>query len=288
MFMEPASLLRQINAIHETTFELGQRYPDGEQGAFALLDKQGNRYVLKWKPGALNTHRIEEAQAVTNLLRSIGYPAPRYVFTGYALAGVYSIQEALPGSPVCSLTTALLARLLELNELQRGRALAGQRDWHREAVDTVLFGGNDYCLHESLRQYSRATADLLQELQRLVSTHQNEPHRTNDIVHVDFQHANILVYNEQISGIIDWEEPYAGDCIFDVATLLFYAYDEPAIREQLWQYVLAHASLNLISVYLAHLMLRQVDWSLRHHDQPTSERYIVRAQTMLQDIKHML
>ena len=35
---------------------------------------------------------------------------------------------------------------------------------------------------------------------------------------------------------------------------------------------------------MAHLILRQVDWSLRFYDQGTIERYLSRGRTILQDI----
>ncbi len=282
--MQPAQLLRHINAIHGMTFELVHQYPDGEQGAFALCDKQGRQSVLKWHSGASHIHKARQSQVVTNLLRKNGYPAPRYLLIGSTSEGVYSIQEALPGSPVRRLTTAHLARLLELNALQREKAIPGLQNWHAEAVQTVLSGGDGYCLHSSLQHHSRKTASLLKALQQLVSTYRNEAHRTNDIVHGDFQHANILLHNDQISGIIDWQTPGTGDCSFDLATLLFYSYDDPVIREQIRRHALAHASLNLLSIYCAHLILRQVDWSLRHHDRATGERCIARGEALLQEI----
>jgi hypothetical protein len=282
--MRLAELLQHINAIYQTTFALVGQYPDGEQGAFAITDHLSRRYVLKWEPGTDNLSRMQEARTVTDLLRSIGYPAPHYLFMGYALEGIYSIQSALPGSPMRSLTTSLLSRLFELNELQIGRALHGQRAWHQEVINTVLSGGDGYCLHASLQQYSRGTADLLHELQALVVAYQDEPHRTGDIVHGDFQHMNILTFDEQISGVVDWDASSAGDCIFDIATLLFYSYDVLEARERLWDYALERASLKLLSMYFAHLILRQVDWSLRHHDQVTSERYIARGQMLLQEV----
>ena len=91
---------------------------------------------------------------------------------------------------------------------------------------------------------------------------------------------------KQISGVIDWDGSSAGDCIFDVATLLFYFYDVLEVRERLWDYALERASLKLLSMYFAHLILRQIDWSLRHHDQTTSERYIARGQMLLQEVAH--
>jgi Phosphotransferase enzyme family len=284
--MKPAELLQYINALHRTTFALVEQYPDGEQGAFAITDQSKRQCVLKWAPGAYNLSWMQEAKTVTDLLRSIGYPAPTYLFIGRAPGGIYSIQSALPGSPMRSLTPTLLPGLLELNRLQVGRALPGRKDWHQEVISTVLFGGDDYCLHPPLQQYSRGTADLLQELQALVVAHQDEPHRTSDIVHGDFQHSNILMHDEQISGVIDWDGSYAGDCIFDVATLLFYSYDVLEVRERLWDYAVERASLKLLSMYFAHLILRQVDWSLRHHDQATSERYITRGEPLLQEVAH--
>ncbi|MGB8347492.1 MAG: aminoglycoside phosphotransferase family protein [Ktedonobacteraceae bacterium] len=284
--MEPVELLQRINALHRTTFALVEKYSDGEQGAFAITDHLGRRYVLKWAADARNLSWMQGARTVTDLLRSVGYPAPRYLFIDRVPGGIYSIQSALPGSPLRSLTTTLLPRLLALNELQVGRAIPGRKDWHQEVINTVLFGGDGYCLHTSLQQFSRDTADLLQELQALVVAYQDEPHRTSDIVHGDFQHSNILIDDGQVSGIIDWDGSFAGDCVFDIATLLFYSYDVVKVRERLWDYVLERVSIRLVSMYLAHLILRQVDWSLRHHDQATSRRYITRGQILLEEIRH--
>ena len=280
--MQWNELLRQINTIHQTTFELGERYATGEQGAFAIFNREGKRAVLKWMPGADDAGRLERASVMTERLQSIGYPAPHYLYIGKALGGTYSIQLALPGiSMPLSTTAEYLPRLLELNTLQVNQALPGLPDGHQEAVNTVLFGGEGYCLHSSLQEYSCATAVLLSDLQRLVSFHRDTPHRTSDVVHGDFQHTNILVQNHQITGVVDWDNVHAGDCVFDIATLLFYSYDDRTVREQLWQYALERASLRLLSVYLAHLILRQVDWSLRYHDQGTVERYLNRGDALL-------
>lgn len=284
----PEELLQRVNMLHSTTFTLLERYVVGEQGAFAIADVEGNQYVLKWKYGEQHLKRMLEAKAVTDVLLSVGYPASHFHFIGCVLECVYSVQMAIPGIPVYPTSIALIPRLLELNKLQAGQALLGQRSWHDEVVNTVLFGGDGYCLHASLQQYSYNTANLLKKLQMLVSKYQTEAHRTNDIVHGDFQQANILVHNNQVSGIIDWDAPYAGDRIFDVATLLFYSYDVPEIREHLWSYALEHTSFKLLSVYFAHLILRQVDWSLRYHDKATSKRYILRGYALLEDIFQLL
>ena len=47
--MNVATLLQLINEQHGTVFELLARYSSGEQGAFAITDQDGRRYVLKWE-----------------------------------------------------------------------------------------------------------------------------------------------------------------------------------------------------------------------------------------------
>ena len=286
--MDQAELLQCINQLHQATFRLLEKYPDGEQGAFRVVDHLNQSWVLKWAPGMNNLDWMQGAKTTTDLLRSLGYPAPSYLLIGKLPEGIYSVQSVLPGAPSRTLPVTFLPRLLELNELQREHAIPGRKDWHQEAIDTVLIGGNGYCLHASLQHHSRETADLLQTLQVLVTKHRDAPHRTNDIVHGDFQHMNILVQDEQISGVVDWEGSYAGDGVFDLVTLLFYTYDDAEMRAQLWHHVLTRASLGLVSVYCAHLILRQVDWSLRYHDPATGARYIARGQALLAELAYRM
>jgi hypothetical protein len=49
-----AELVRRINVRHGTAFQPGDRYPLGEQGAYALVEGEGKasrRFVLKWQAG---------------------------------------------------------------------------------------------------------------------------------------------------------------------------------------------------------------------------------------------
>ena len=68
-------LIEQINSAHQTTFVAGNRYATGEQGAYALTDAQGQRYVLKWHPTIEHIEQISYAQAVTDRLRALIGPA---------------------------------------------------------------------------------------------------------------------------------------------------------------------------------------------------------------------
>jgi aminoglycoside phosphotransferase (APT) family kinase protein len=85
-------------------------------------------------------------------------------------------------------------------------------------------------------------------------------------VHYDFTLANLLTTDGGISGVIDINPPtLTGDRAFDLATMLFYLYDRDGIRERLRGRALELTDQHALNAYLAHMVLRQVDWSLRHH-----------------------
>ncbi|HEV2124664.1 MAG TPA: aminoglycoside phosphotransferase family protein [Chloroflexota bacterium] len=285
-----ATLLRLINEQHGTAFELRGRYPVGEQGAFALSGSEvdhGQRFVLKWSHGVAIPDELRQAVSVTQRLRAVGYPAPRYRLVGVAptLEAVYSVQEELPGTPLGGrLDRPLLGRLLEMNALQRGQAVVPTEAWPRPIADPVLRGGDGYCLLDPLRSYSRATATLLGVLQRLAAADDEHP-PAGDVVHFDFQGSNILIAGGEISGVVDWEGCCAGDRAFDLATLFFYAGEsgnaEADQVERLWRLLLERTGPQLLGVYLAHLVLRQVDWSIRFHDRAAVERWLGRADDVL-------
>jgi aminoglycoside phosphotransferase (APT) family kinase protein len=77
---------------------------------------------------------------------------------------------------------------------------------------------------------------------------------------------NILVAGGRISGVIDWDGACAGDRAFDLATLLFYAGDQPELREILAKHYVEYFGLETLRLYLAHLIVRQLDWSIRYHE----------------------
>lgn len=281
------TLIQRINEREGTAFRLVGRYSTGEAGAYALADVDGSRAVLKWHPDTARLHALQHGVAVTEMLRSVGYPAPIYRSAGVVVGCTYSIQEELPGTPLGAVTLELLPRLLELNALQIGLAIADAGDaseWPRPVTEPVLVGGDGFCLLEPIRAYSSATAELLRGAQAYVRAYSGGTFATGDIVHMDFNPANILVTEGAISGVVDWEDCHTGDCSFDLATLLFYAYDDAEVREQLQRRILERATPAALAVYLAHLIVRQVDWSIRHHDSATVARYVHVSQRILADL----
>jgi aminoglycoside phosphotransferase (APT) family kinase protein len=135
-----------------------------------------------------------------------------------------------------------------------------------------------------MRQHSPATAHLLEIVQALVAQHRDLATPTDDIVHFDFQPSNILAMPDKISGVVDWDGACAGDRAFDLATLLFYVYDQDAPRDALWRRLGEIAEPRATTIYLAHLIHRQVDWSIRRHLPETVDQWLERARVVLQDL----
>lgn len=277
-------LVQHINERIGTAFRLVGRYSHGEAGAYALANTEGRRFVLKWIHGTSRLGALQHGAAVTELLCSVGYPAPVYRNVGAVAGYTYSIQEELPGLPLGTVTLELLPRLLELNALQIGRDAADSSEWPLPITEPVLAGGDGFCLLEPMRAYSDTTAALLRSAQAYVRAYGGGPFATGDIVHIDFNPANILVADGAISGVVDWEACCAGDCVFDLATLLFYSYDNEAVRERLQRHILARTAPAVLAAYLSHLIVRQVDWSIRHHDSATIARYVRIAHSILADV----
>jgi hypothetical protein len=286
--MQPQQLLALVNARHDTTFELVGRYPRGENGAFAVVDHAGRCGVLKQELAARELGRLREIAAITARLRDGGYPAPEYLVVGDTLGACYSIQEELPGAPLPHIPAALIPPLIDLNLAQRGQgSIAPDRgEWPGRVIEPVLHGGDGYCLLAPLRAYSSATAELLDALQALVTAGADARYETDDIVHFDFNPANILIDDGCVGGVVDWQDPCAGDCAFDLVTLFYYSYDDsPDVRALLWRHLIARVSPVVLGVYLAHMVLRQVDWSIRFYDDATVERWLRVSRAVLRDTR---
>lgn len=287
-----AELVRQINTRHGTAFRPRVRYPDGEQGAYALVEGEGEatrRFVLKWQAGPDVPAGLASATALTERLRAAGYPAPRYRLVGVDahLGLVYIVQEALPGSPLSGrLTAPILDQVLALNDRQRGRAEVPAPDWPRQLAAMSLHGGDGVCLLEPMRTYSVATAELLAVVQQMAAAHADEPAPAGDVVHFDFQGSNILIGGECVSGVVDWEGAVVGDCAFDLATLFFCVdgWDSPiapSVAARLWRALQMRTTLASRRLYLAHMVHRQVDWAIRFLGPALVERNLRRADQVL-------
>ncbi len=271
--MNAADIVEHINRDRKTSYKVVGQCDSGESGAASqIVDALADRYVLKI--GASGEFRSENAARTTRRMRSLGYPAPEYVAVGNADETSYSLQREMPDEPIGSgVHPRLLPQLLHLNDLQRGQGDSENDEPHR-IIRGVMEGYVDFCIIDTLRTYSAESAALLAALQRIVAAYARECPKRNDIVHFDFHTNSILMENGHISGVIDWEGSESGDCAFDVATLLFYTWPFADFRAALWRALLERTTRGAVAVYLAHMIVRQLDWSMRHHEKATVDRFL--------------
>jgi aminoglycoside phosphotransferase (APT) family kinase protein len=156
--------------------------------------------------------------------------------------------------------------------------------WPEPVVNPVLYGGDGFCSLEPMQAYSTTTAQMLQAVQAIVRRYAGQIASQADIVHYDCNPANVLPSATGITGVIDWDGWCAGDRMFDVATMLFYSYADVAVRTSLWQTILKHSGPEPGAVYLAHLIHRQVDWSIRYHTAEAIEHWLRIAAALLGDV----
>jgi hypothetical protein len=231
--------------------------------------------VLKVMPDA-DPGYLRALEAVLARLRDRGYPAPRILVTGHAPGLAFWVQERLPGvTPDLDTLTRLLPDIFRLNDAQTGLGRTGRtggRDgWPGELIRTLTEGGEGYCLHGTLLASPEAR-DLLPVLRRIGEDSTIPPGR--DFVHWDFHPANLLSDGASITGVIDINPPMlAGDRAFDLATLLFYCWDHAALHAPLRERLLDLAGPQAARAYLAHMVLRQVEWSLRFHPGTADTRH---------------
>jgi len=244
--------LDELNERHATRFAYAGAYEGGEFGARRVVDEEGRAFVLKWQPPGL-------APQTTEALRALGYPAPRYVLFGDG----YSVQEELPGEPLGGWRIESSPELVELNELrQAGRAVAEDRTWPAIVVESVVTGGDEYMILATLESHSPEGRELLALCRAAVERHAASLTTTGDVVHWDFTGSNVLVTDGRVSGVIDWGGTCSGDRLFDLATFLYYARGRaPELRA----YIVERIGEEGLSVYLAHMAIRQAEWSVRHH-----------------------
>lgn len=268
---------------------------DGEsRSAFWVRDRSGTVSVLKIMLGA-GPEAVSHLRALNSVLarlRERGYPAPRFEAIGHAPGMVFWVQQRLPGSalertrkrPDGTALARLLPELLTLNDAQAGLG-TGPREWPDLLTRTLTTGGDGYCLHSTLQARSD-TGDLLPLVRRIGDRCGPAIPPGDDFVHYDFTLANLVSDGTAITGVIDINPPVlAGDRAFDLATLLSYLYDHDAIRDLLRTRLLDLDGPEPARAYLAHMVLRQVDWSLRFHPTAvTTRRHLHLAKLVTADI----
>lgn len=257
--LDPLQLLREVNQSSGAGLEFVGQAADGQVGAAFVRWPDGRDGVLTRGSGSLA--ELRRTAEVLEAARRGGLPVPQYQLLAQLPDAVGVVQERLPGRPPETVDRALLESLIALTEQFAGLA----PDLPVPSM-YLLESGPGFCLHESLQRYDDRTRRLLDWIHE-VGRDEPSGMTGDDLVHLDFHTGNVLTDAGRITGIVDWDGIGRGDRLFALVTLRFDAHVRLHDADLTWYDELLESTLApaVLRLYRAHMSLRQVDWSIRHH-----------------------
>nr|WP_221377474.1 phosphotransferase [Actinoplanes polyasparticus] len=244
--------------------------PGGEVGAAYVRWPDGRRSVL--------TEGRSRSGPLVDRARQAGIPTARHELAAHVDGARVIVQQRLPGAPPDRMDQTLVRQLLALNDRLAGLLLDVPAP---KPSDLYLTSdGPGFCLHQPLAEHSARSAALLDRIHAVGAAY-GSAMIGDDLVHFDFHPGNVLVDAGRVTGLIDWDGATRGDRHFDLVTLRFWLtgrHDEllaPIDRR------LDGISRRRRDAYWAHISLRMVDWSIRHHDETTVEHWLTVAESGL-------
>ncbi|MFF0263954.1 phosphotransferase [Kribbella sp. NPDC004536] len=265
--LDVRQLLDEVNRATGAGLQYVSQAVGGEVGAAFVRWPDGRDAVLTRGAGGLGELR-RTAEAL-DVARGRGLPVPRYELLAELPGGVGVVQERLPGKPPVHVDRKLLEAMVALAE-----RFAGIAPELPVPSLYLLESGPGFCLHESLERCDDRTRRLLGWVHEVG---RGEPGGMSgdDLVHLDFHTGNVLVDDTgTVTGIVDWDGIGRGDRHFGLVTLRFDAHVRTidlAWFDELLDHVVEPAVLRL---YWAHMALRMVDWSIRHHTPADTTRWL--------------
>jgi Phosphotransferase enzyme family len=210
-----------MSLAEETAAALGLRVvrelSGGLFGASLVSDRDGVELVLKVQDDAALAPVWATGAATATRLRADGYPASEYRDTGQRDAGVWSLQEVLPGAVPPRLDVGLAEQLVAL--VRRHAVDSGmRRPWRDDAIAAARGW-----LAPGLNDVDAAT------LRRALDEGVDADLVETAIVHGDFHFRNCLVENGLVSGVFDWEIAGPGDWRFDLVNFGFWCLIYPKV-----------------------------------------------------------
>lgn len=284
-------LIELVNARTSAGMELLGLAEQGESGGAAYVCwPDGRPGVLTTAPGP--SDELERTARVLELARSRGIPAPRYHLVTCVDGATVVVQERLSGTPPTHIDRSTIEAVAEMTE-----RFAGVLADHSEVANPTLHlrtSGGELYQHNSLATYDQRTRRLLQRI-HAIGAAGGEQMAGDDLVHLDFTPGNILFDDAGvITGVVDWHGVNGlarGDRRFGLVTLRFdlawgAALDPgyPPVDEAATEYLdtlIDAIPAPLLRRYWAHMSLRMVDWTIRHHRPADVDHQLAFAATRL-------
>jgi Phosphotransferase enzyme family len=257
--LEAARAVDIIAGATGVRLEIVGRAAGGEVGAAYVRWPDGHRSVL--------TVGRPDVAPLLDRARAAGVPAPRYELAVGDGDLTYLVQTLLPGAPPKVVDRTLVDALFEINARLAG-VVADRADLPAPSL-YLRSDGPGFCLHEPLARYDRRTAHVLDWVRDVGAG--GDTADGDDLVHLDFHPTNVLTEagpdgRRAVTGVVDWDGAARGDGRLDLVTLRFdLALRAPDLTESVDERLAAVLPVERWRAYWAHMSLRQLDWSIRHH-----------------------
>ena len=252
--LDAPHVIDRIAEITGVRLVLEGRAPGGEVGAAYVRWPDGRRSVL--------TEGRSRTGPLVDKARAAGVPTARQELSAHVDGIRVIVQQRLPGSPPHTVDAALVRQMLAVNDRLAG--LLADAPAPKPTDLHLTTDGPGFCLHQPLAEYDARTARLLEHVHEVGA--EGSAMIGDDLVHLDFHPGNMLVDGGRLTGVVDWDGATRGDRHFDLVTLRFWLTGhDPRLTAPIDER-LAAVPERRRRAYWAHMSLRQVDWSIRHHD----------------------
>lgn len=283
--IDAATATAQLSAASGVPYSVVGPLAGGETGAWKIRRADGVCFVLKWDADIDNQRiRRDGARLARRLRTEARWPSPElWLIDRDGI--LFIVQEFMEGGNVAHLSHALIDRVWELHEARSRLASTDTSvEWGRGLLRTLVHGGDGYCLHEPLRRFDARTRNVIERIETIGRSTDPEDLDGGDIVHFDLHPGNLLEVDGRLTAVVDMDFTCVGDATFDLTTLAITSLDvtaDPGVRARLFDWGIASLPEPKRRVYVAHLLLRLLDWAVRGTRHVEIEFWLAQTERLL-------
>lgn len=197
------------------------RIPGGASaGAWRARDDEGRTLVLKVLIGEDHEERVRFQATHLPTLAARGVPVPNIRGSGsIGPDASYLFYPFMPGVPPDTINDHLLSQIFELVEIQaEARIEAPKRDWSKW-MHGVLYEGTPGWW-DLVSATSSEAALLCERLRDWLAPYEGVVLSSPDFIHGNFHPGQLLVEDDRITGIVDWDHFAIGSRAIDLGSLM--------------------------------------------------------------------
>lgn len=274
-----------LSAVTGDHYRLVGPLAGGQTGATEIRRGDENRYVLKWELDPSNQRGRREGARLAERLRSEAHwPSPRQQLVEVEDC-LLVVQEFMIGSNVDHITHDLVDSVIDLHKARLGLVEVDDPSaWAKDMLKLLIEGGNGYCLHRPLRTFDFRTRRVVERIEEIGRSAHVGDLDGNDIVHSDLHPGNLLQVDGRLTAVVDMDYTRLGDAAFDLAMLAVASLEvgaDPGVRHRLFELGLHALSDTKRRVYVANLLLRNLDWSIRKNRTAETDFWLAESDRLL-------